>query len=59
MEFTGFARVKVEDAPGYEDFEGTLLLVADGMDSRGDLAIVVCECGDEPHVIPARHIKEV
>lgn len=59
MEFTGFTRVKVEDAPGYEDFEGTLLLVADGMDSRGDLAIVVCECSDEPYVIPVRYVTEL
>mgnify|MGYP000949121038 CR=1 FL=1 len=57
MEFDGITRVKVEGAPGYEDFEGVLLLVSEGMDSRGDLAIIASE--GEQHVISTRYITEL
>lgn len=55
-----YEKVAVEDAPGYEDFEGELLMEV--MAVSGQLMSVVgcvCEGKKETFVIPSEYIRGV
>lgn len=56
---SAYPRVKVADAPGYEDFEAELIFTTAGLDERGDVAVVGIPETFEIFVIPLKYVTLV
>jgi len=52
-------KVYIEDAPGYEDFEGVEYDRFAAIDGRGDLSIIIETWCNDIYIIPSDYVTHV